>query len=365
MTGSTSEDDLFRVAFQRYGAPWRDESDSRNAVVTVLLDLFRWAVKAQKRTIGSKGPTYCDIIENPSFNALATTYKGHDFVTLLSGAINYIFSVYFTFLSDPNTLPTLGDPSSHATPPDAIDAIRAGRTIYTTEHVPKDKQRVDAAHEFGVVTCLVVLLHEVGHIVWGHPLFLQRKYGLDVYEEIAPSKADQRQLDIRMAFEWEADDYAADASYQLSRHMFDAGSFRALRDFPPDLVWSIATSMAFLLIAHMGGGDLTRKSPTHPRPIHRSTSSMLSVLRSKRCQPFSPDETCFQSGFQEVAKWFRRNDINIHFSERSESQLREFEIEYQKAKRVLRDELTLLEQIQSERRRGIGVVAGKKSGCQR
>ena len=340
----------FRAAFKTYGVPWRGAPGSSTAAITdVLLRLFRWAVSVQKRTIGPKGHTYCDILENPTFNALATTYRGHDLVTLFGGAINFIFSAYFTFLSDPKSLASLGHTSGHVTPPEALDSIRACRVIYTTDHLPKDRQRVDAAHDLAILTCFFILLHEVGHVVSGHPLFLQRRYGLNIFEEVA-SQENQDQLDARMAFEWEADEYAADASYQLMRHMMNAGSFPALKDIHPDMAWSIAASMTFFLIAHISGGNIDKKSVTHPRPIHRCTWSMLTVEGSKSCKAFSPDGDRFRNGIEEVLGWFLRNDLGIHAQESWESQVEDLQTEYGKAKQFLRNKSLLLDAIAAERR---------------
>src|SRR5437762_131454 len=88
--------DLFAEAFRAYGRPWRlpDEPSIAAKAVTYVLEVLRWALKSQRRTVGPHGPIYCDLIDNPTFSAFATTHEQHEFITLLSGAVNHIYLAF-------------------------------------------------------------------------------------------------------------------------------------------------------------------------------------------------------------------------------------------------------------------------------
>jgi len=67
--------EFFKVAFSRYGNPITIPNDGsiETFALRMLLDLLRKALKGQKKAIGPEGPIYCDLLDNPTFNALATT----------------------------------------------------------------------------------------------------------------------------------------------------------------------------------------------------------------------------------------------------------------------------------------------------
>ena len=353
-------DDLFRLALGSYGQPWRfqDETSIEAQAVRQLLDLFRWTVKGQRRAIGPKGLIYCDLIENPTFNALATAYEKHEFVTLFSGAINHIYVVYFGMLSDAESLPSIGDASRESVSQEALDLIRAGQGIFAPSHLPRDAQRLQAARDLSLLTCLFILLHEVGHIVRGHPTFLQRKHGIAAYEEIPVSSINDEQARIQLAFEWEADEYAAITSYQAARAILQHGAnLPALKPLDADLIWSISASMTFVLIGHLSGG-MTANSPTHPPALYRYVWSMMSVESAPECKQFSPQTSALQRGFAEVAGWFRRNSLELrsggHTVAEDEAalQVQSLHEQYQRVKQVLANESDLLADIESQRRLG-------------
>lgn len=349
-------DPLFRAAFRRYGEPWRvpDEESEDAKVSGCLLQAFRSAVSNQRRAIGPKGPIYCDLILNPSFNAMATVEGQHEFVTLFSGAINLIYTAYFDLLSDPRSLPCIGDPSHESVPDEAVARLRASVGRYRPNHLPKDAQRAQAARDLALLTCLFILLHEVGHIVGGHPVFIQR-HGMAVYEEIPLSSISENQSRIHLACEWAADQYAASASYQTARLILgNPEGFPALAPLHPDLVWGICAAMTFILIGYFTGG-LRLSSVTHPCSLYQYVWATVTVGEDRECQRFAPDAGILGEGFGEVGTWFERNNLKLAGGRpfvREMTDLKRVYGEYLSVRETFLDESELLSAIETERRLG-------------
>ena len=359
--------DFFNIALGSYGQPWRfrDEKSIEAQALQLLFESFHAAIKNQRKAIGPKGIIYCDLIDNPTFNALATTYKGHEFVTLFSGAINRIYSFYFGLLSDPKSLSSIGDVSRESFRQEALDQIRSGRIISVESILPKDAQRTQVARDLSLFTCLFMLLHEVGHIVRVHPTYLHRKYGLAVYEELPASSISIKQSKIRLAFEWVADEYAAITSYQIIHQLLEnTAHFPGFQSLDKDFIWSISVSMTFAMMGHFSGG-MYRKSTDHPPPTYRYIGSMLAVEDAKECKKYSPQGHSLQNGFREVVKWFNRNNLKLKTEDQTRSDHSTtsheegYKQEYKEVKTVLMKELDFLNNLEEERR--IGAEAWRKS----
>jgi hypothetical protein len=100
----------------------------------------------------------------------------------------------------------------------------------------------------------------------------------------------------------------------------------------------------------MGGGNLDRKSSTHPRPLFRYIWSRLSVEGSDSCKAFSPNAESLEDGFKETAGWFARNGLGFQQEEESAlSRSEEMKREHDSVHQALRRESALLDQIAAER----------------
>jgi hypothetical protein len=349
----------FEQAFRGYGVPHRvsNASSIEAAGLKLLLDFLRFALQAQRKAVGPMGPAYFDIIENPAFNALATTHHGYELITIYLGAADYIFKLFFCFLSDAATLSSIGNADAESLPAEAIEALRGAAAYQPRMYLPKDEQRVMAARSLALLTCAFILLHEVGHIVRCHPAFLRRKYGAAAYEELpAIGWGTTHDRNIRLAFEWEADEYAAATSYQLWRTLQGADLFLGVKGIDADVVWSIAASMTFMIIAHLSGGDMIGDSATHPAPIFRYTWSFLSVTAAPECKSFSPDPESFNKGLQETLSWFARNKLGINLGgigkEDVDNLAEKMKWEHDAVRESLREEFPLLERLNTERLAG-------------
>src|SRR5260370_3232976 len=142
----------------------------------------------------------------------------------------------------------------------AAEIRKAHSSFVAASDVPKDFGRLTLARDLAIFTCFFILLHEVGHIVRCHPHFFRRKYGLSVYEEIPLAVAAGDLSRMRVAFEWEADEYAAITSYQILRTLHGHPHFHGIGELGADHAWAISVSMTFALIAKLCGGNMLEES---------------------------------------------------------------------------------------------------------
>lgn len=304
---------VFEDVVRRYGRPWQhghgiDQADDDYS--EMLLEFVRKSVGSQRRAHGPKGPIFCNFVRNPRFNALATSKDGYELIALFTGAISHLVAGHHCLLSDPKSLPMIGDAKSEKLSSDAIELFKNCHPLMEPHHHPKG-ERFQVATCLAWLSCLFVVLHEVGHIIRCHPAYLKHKYGLNVYEELPLLNSNHPEIDIGLAFEWEADEYAAICSYQLTHHLLQSGSFQALKPLGVDTAWSLATSMIFLIMTRLSRSWL-RGSKTHPPAFIRYTWSMMSITSAPECVAFNPNDAILQAGFAEVGSWIKRNKIELN-----------------------------------------------------
>ena len=346
---------LFEDVFQPYGKRWQpglgiDQYDEQ--YTSTLLGFIRNSVNSQKRVHGPHGPIFCDFILSPTFNAMATTKEGYELIALFSGAISHLVAAYHCLLSDPEALPGVGEARNQKLSSDALELFKHCRPLQQPHHHPTGERFVVATC-FSWLSCIFLALHEVGHLVRCHPTYLQHKYGVKVYEELPMLNTNRREIDIVLAFEWEADEYAAITSYQLTHHLVRAGNFRALEPLGVDFAWGLATSMIFLIVARLSE-SWASGSRTHPPPFIRYVWSMISVEDAPECAILSPRTEFLQAGFSEAANWFKRNKIKITSESESEhwsldDAMEQLKKQYSDVKAILVEERELLERLARDR----------------
>lgn len=167
---------IFEDVFQRYGIRWRpDQSPDQydGAYCSILLDFMKKALESQKRVQGPKGPIFFDFIYNPSFNALATTDSGHELITLFTGSASHLLAAHHCLLSDPETLPAVGKAKNERLSTDALDLFKNCNPLQEPHHHPSG-ERFEVATCLVWLSCIYILLHEVGHIVRCHPSYMEQ-----------------------------------------------------------------------------------------------------------------------------------------------------------------------------------------------
>lgn len=303
---------IFEDVVRPYGPIWSpgrgiDEYDDK--YTGILREFVKKTMRSQKRVNGPKGPIFCGFVLSSRFNAFATASHEYELIALFSGAISHLVAGHHCLLSDAKSLPAIGDAKNEKLSPDALELFKQCIPLQQPHHHPK-KERFAVATCLAWLSCVFVALHEVGHIVRCHPAYIERKYGISIYEELPMESSHNPTIDVAIALEWEADEYAAITSYQLTHHLFQSGSFRALRPMGADFAWGLATSMIFLAMARLSR-SWTAGSKTHPAAFVRYVWSMLSVEGAPECAAFKPNGDSLRAGFSEVVNWFNRNDIEI------------------------------------------------------
>lgn len=345
-------EERFRTAVSRFGRDWRPENKAPSEAEAIgnMLTIFRSIIEMQKRAIGPNGRIYCGLVESNTINAFAMESEEHEFVAILTGLIGLVFSAYNCFLADPDTLSEIGDPSKEIARTDIADILKSP-ALYAKDRFPTDGERKALGEELALFSCIFILLHEVGHVVCGHTSFLRKYSGLPSYDELPALPLSQDESALRLAFEWEADEYAAIAGYQVFRAIqARPESFPHLGALDVDRAWGICVTMVFALIGFVSGGRLDVGSATHPRPWFRYLWSMVSVESSDACRAHQPKTASLQQGFTDVGGWFLRNGLSFRIDTSPDDGLKGLSSEYEAAKSALVAHLPSLRRAERARR---------------
>jgi hypothetical protein len=250
-------------------------------------------------------------------------------------------------------VPTFGEPALEKLSSEALALLVSCKPLQHADHYAKG-ERFQLATCLALISSIFVALHEVGHVVRCHPSYLQERYGVSVFEELPMVQGRRAYHDVALAFEWEADEYAAITSYQLTHHLFNAGNFRVLRAIGVDFAWGLAVSMVFFLIARLSG-KWSLGSKTHPSALNRYVWSMISIQASAECAALNPRGDAFRAGFDEAKNWFYRHEVRITGEAESltvEDALRGLQEECAHVRGILSNESELLERLDKERSEG-------------
>lgn len=133
---------------------------------------------------------YCDWVNNPSFNAFATVSKDTEFIAVYLGVMYRLNRYFFTSLSDPDFLPTLGEIECEVERKSALDSLRFVGGIESTH--PICPQRFLAAQHLTFGATLFVFFHELAHVERCHFRLLRDELGIDQFVELPTSPYTQR-----------------------------------------------------------------------------------------------------------------------------------------------------------------------------
>lgn len=349
-TTDANAERVFINSIASYGKPWRlsDPGSHDARGLEELRAIFRINIARQKRSLGPRGITYFDYLDNGSFNALAWSSDSYDFVSLFSGSVFHLYRLFYCFMSDPKVLPSIGD-ATHETLDKRVLAAISGRepTSYAFQH-PVDDTRFQAAQNLALVSLLLILNHEMGHIANCHPHYMQQHFGHGIYEELPISSRPEKQNRLSRAFEWEADEYSGVVTYLVMHQI--RSLFVGIEELPTDYVLSAAAFMLFLYIHRQTGGPFNVESPTHPAPQHRWLRMTHEIETHERCKQFKPDHESILRGIQDVAAFWGRNK----FVEKSQMQLSptwedDLQRSFGNARMTLREHDDELKEIESRR----------------
>lgn len=259
---------IFGEAFQLYGRP-TTVPDVDPSTYSILYDARN-----------SFPDIYCDYIQTDELNAMACIHKGHEFVALFMGLINFIDPYYAAFLSDPLMFQEIGDPSKDK----KAEKLNVMRVEYLKKYptlgmAPLSVCPIRSRAIIRIIECCLLFLHahEVAHIVLGHLDLLTDEFGMSVYEELPIVPLSAKESDLRKALELQADQSAALTSLHLFRQQLQKPT--AEEEFKnADLLWSIAVESLFVLLELVMIRKGIRLSVTHPSPLTRWLNVKLNVL---------------------------------------------------------------------------------------
>ena len=300
---------ILEERFHQYGSKWKSANSSENLGIEELRAIFNYCVSIQRRSFGPKGMVHFDFIENDSFNALAATHRYYDLVAIFSGALRHLYRLYYCFMSDPLVLPEIGNPTKEKLSDAVLSEIRSRKIRVSKFQHPIDDLRYRTACNLALISSLLILNHEIGHIAHCHIYLLQRLFNIKVYEELPLVMPEGELLEYMRAFEWEADEYSAVCTYQFIqgfKSLLPSTEYLSI-----DLLFSIAIKFLFLLISKQSEGGKSKSSEqTHPAPIDRWLWMLTSLQNNADSKRFSPSHEELLKGIREATAFWSRNSLS-------------------------------------------------------
>jgi hypothetical protein len=265
--------------------------------------IFHYNMANQKRALGPKGIVYFDFLNNQNFNALAAVSNENEFVTIFIGSIQKLYNFFYVFMSDPEVLPFVGNTSNEKPLQNIWDILELnppGQFLF-----PKDRERVLCAQNLALISCLMILNHEMGHIANCHVSFIKEYLNIEFYEEI--QKREKDQVNFIRALEWEADEYAGIVTYQFIRHF--EKFLNSSKAVSIDTLISISIFSLHLYTNKILNSNFVTEFDSHPAPMDRWLWTMLSIESSDACIALNPSNENLLKGVSEVANFWKRNKL--------------------------------------------------------
>ena len=259
-------DEAFKLAFSRYGEAVRDGAfgyDMRGLLSSGRSDA---------------GRAHFGIVDSPHLNAVATRVAGIELTAFFAGAPICLLNAFNAFLSDPDVLPLIGDPSKGSPALGAVEvfdhyAILARGGIGP----PKCPHRSTLARNLASSAQCFLLFHERAHIELGHLELLSTRFGAHALEECAFGPMDDAVLAVRRALELDADNAAAFTSLRMWRDTWIADEAVGPRDSDRDALWLLSLYFVFSLFDLVTPSARNRRRATHPSPRTRAFAVLLAV----------------------------------------------------------------------------------------
>ena len=336
--------DVFKDALSKYGNPGHFFDNDKNGLEEIK-SILKFAISNHLKGYGKNGEIYFDYIDNPEFNALATISEDYEFITLFSGTVFHLYRIYFAFMSDPLVLPLHGKSQDERISDDVINSILSDSFI---SQQPKDKLRLVIAQNLALITCLLIVTHEIGHIANCHIKLLQTQYGIKVYEELPVSPLNNFRNDLFHAFEWEADEYSGVCTYLFLHHF--GREFPAVKFLGLDHTISLCSLMLFLCIHKLSGASFDTESYSHPSPFDRWIWMTESIETHEQCKVANINHEDILKGIGTVLDfWSRHKLLDKTKFKISENSLQQTKLHYDKVKVIFKSITIELEKLRDER----------------
>jgi len=268
-----------------------------------FITFFNDVLCNSKRKFGA-AEVHCDWVANTSFNALATSLRDHELIGIFAGVPLLIYNHSYCFLSDPETLPNVGNGARESPEERVLEGLRKGQ-LSPLPKGPRDPVRHDAAMHLAWGAVAFVFFHELAHIAWGHLRLLTDYTGSCEYLELPMHPLSDDVTRLRLLLELDADNFAAATLSLYWKKWWDGGSFKALENLGRDTSWAISLSMLFLVMDSTRSVQPALGQATHPPPLVRLIN-IATLGANEQLPAYTGSEEAMVLGLEEVKAWRQR-----------------------------------------------------------
>jgi hypothetical protein len=248
----------FASLFRKHGAPLQTTAVPSPAGERLAQQLHFY------RSID--GSVYVGALSALGFNALASQQGGRDFVAIYLGAITQLTLYAYQLFSDPVVYPHIGDSAREACDDGVIQRLRLldPYGVRSFRYWPNDPTRLNAAERVAECACLILYLHELGHVRGCHLDLLNEESGVAEYQEIHSDSLNKRQSLLMRALELEADNVAIANGLSLWRELTARTGRHTVDGLDATLLWLTAAELLFWTMSFSHQLSRPDKLASHP-----------------------------------------------------------------------------------------------------
>ncbi len=264
----------FSILFRKYGKPVQ---------VNELPSETKKRYEEQIGFYNAFDPTiYVGALENMSFNAVATKNDIGEFIALYMGAITQLTLYAYQVFSDPDLFKDMGDVSLEKCENRIIDILKKGDIFRASElrYLPNDPKRRNVAERIAECSCLILFLHEAGHIRGCHIDIILNELGISAYQEFNINPINEEESLLLRALELEADMVALANSLSIWRDLVERTGIHDVEVLGPTRSWLIAAELLFWVMSVNHNKSRANRLASHPSVLTRYLNIRL-ILRKQ------------------------------------------------------------------------------------
>lgn len=258
-----TREEQFSIFFRNHGMP-------------LMIDRFPAAIrKRYEEQIGFYNAIdpriYVGVLENDSFNAVASRNHEGEYIALYAGAINQLTLYSYQVFSDPVFYPTIGDASAERYEPAIIEILKEGdiSRVYELRYLPKCPIRKNVAERIAECSCLILFFHEAAHIRGCHLDLILNKFAVSEYQEFNINPINSEESLLLRTLELEADTVALVNSLNMWRQLATSTGVHEVVVLGPTRSWLIACELLFWVMSLNHSRSRERQLPSHPSILTR------------------------------------------------------------------------------------------------
>lgn len=214
---------------------------------------------------------YVGVVENATFNAVASRNHTGEFIALYAGAIAQLTFYSYQAFSDPDFYPNVGDASAEKQEPAIIAILKEGDISRAAEqrYWPNCPTRRNVAERIAECSCLILFLHESAHIKGCHIDLILNEFALSEYQEFNINPINAEESLLLRTLELEADTLALINSLNIWRDLVKRTGIHDVQVLGPTRVWLIACELLFWAMSFNHSRSRGSQLPSHPSILTR------------------------------------------------------------------------------------------------